>query len=117
MPQHLSTFRLLNDTLAADQVIPRLREYFETEAFRGFPEDAMYVESPLNSDALERMRPLLSLVCDGPVRIILARIMGRATLQAPFPCLHLPVLIYEPSLLGGKRLELGRGVFTDKTLV
>ncbi|KAL4893415.1 hypothetical protein BDV59DRAFT_193228 [Aspergillus ambiguus] len=114
MPQHLSTFRLSNYVRAAEQVIPSLREYFETEAFRGLPEDEIYVESPLNTDAMERLRPLLSLVCDGPVRVILARVMGKAKLQATFPCLHIPVLIYETSLLDGKRLELGRGVYTDR---
>lgn len=65
MSQHVSTFRLVNDAMAARQVIPMLREYFETEAFRGLPEDAPYVESPLNPDAMDRLNPLLSLVYSG----------------------------------------------------
>jgi hypothetical protein len=40
--------------------------------------------------------------------------MGKTVLQARFPCLHFPVLIYESSLLDGKPLELGRGVYTDR---
>lgn len=50
---------------AAEQVISGLREHFETEAFRGLPKDEVYVESPLDSDALDRLKPILSLVCDG----------------------------------------------------
>ncbi|PYH63963.1 uncharacterized protein BO88DRAFT_447325 [Aspergillus vadensis CBS 113365] len=114
MPQHLTTFRLSRNTRAAEQVISGLREHFETEAFRGLPQDEVYVESPLDSDALDRLKPILSLVCDGPVRVILSRVMGKTVLQARFPCLHFPVLIYESSLLDGKPLELGRGVYTDR---
>ncbi|OJZ79735.1 hypothetical protein ASPFODRAFT_54753 [Aspergillus luchuensis CBS 106.47] len=114
MSKHLSMFQLCNYTLARDRLIPSFREYFETEAFRGLPKDEVYVESPLDSDALERLKPLLSLICDGPVRVILSRVMGKAKLHAPFPCLHIPVLIYESSVLDGKHLELGRGVYTDR---
>ncbi|KAL7649194.1 hypothetical protein ACMYSQ_012420 [Aspergillus niger] len=53
------------NTRAAEQVISGLREHFETEAFRGLPQDEVYVESPLDSDALDRLKPILSLVCDG----------------------------------------------------
>ena len=65
MPQHLTTFRLSTNTRTAEQVISGLREHIETEAFRGLPKDEVYVESPLDSDALDRLKPILSLVCDG----------------------------------------------------
>ncbi|BCR99782.1 uncharacterized protein AKAW2_50124S [Aspergillus luchuensis] len=114
MPQHLTTFRLSTNTCTAEQVISGLREHFETEVFRGLPKDEVYVESPLDADALDRLKPILSLVCDGPVRVILSRVMGKTILHSRFPCLHFPVLIYESSLLDGKPLELGRGVYTDR---
>ncbi|KAL7649264.1 hypothetical protein ACMYSQ_012375 [Aspergillus niger] len=65
MPQHLTKFRLSTNTRAAEEVISGLREHLETEAFGGIPKDEVYAESPLDSDALDRLIPILSLVRDG----------------------------------------------------
>lgn len=64
-PQHLSSFQLLHHVSARDEIIPSLRHYFETDAFRDCPAEAAYVECPLDYAALERLKPLLSLIFDG----------------------------------------------------
>ncbi|KAL4888229.1 hypothetical protein BDV59DRAFT_147273 [Aspergillus ambiguus] len=118
MPQHLSTFQLFDYRAARDEVIPSLRTYFEREAFREFPADATYIECPLDSTAMERLKPLLSLIFDGPARVILSKISGQKRLHADSrPCLHVPVLIYEPTTADNRRLEIGCGIYADRGIV
>ncbi|KAB8213558.1 hypothetical protein BDV33DRAFT_57501 [Aspergillus novoparasiticus] len=118
MPQHLSSFQLSNYTTARDDIIPDLRPYFETEAFQAFPANATYVECIPDAAARARLEPLLSLIFEGPARVIISRISGHKRLHASsLPCLHVPVLIYEPTTADDRRLEIGCGIYTDRGII
>ncbi|KAB8212927.1 hypothetical protein BDV33DRAFT_95873 [Aspergillus novoparasiticus] len=118
MPQHLSSFQLPNFPTVRDEVIASLRPYFETEAFRAYPANATYVECIPDPAARTLLEPLLSLVFDGPARVIVSRIFGQKRLHASsLPCLHVPVLIYEPRTADDRHLEVGYGIYTDRGFV